>query len=246
VIQLNILTKKVGLYSSIYTGLVALMLIHTARPHGRMMEPPNRSSLWRFWDTDPAIAPYKSIIEPNYGDNELFCGGFQHQVNLDGKCGICGDAYDKERENEAGGKYGKGIIVRQYQPGKRSVFEAKVDLTAHHLGFFEFRLCKWDNPTKPVTQDPVVRIQYFYSGSSYGDTQYFPEKPGSTVTTYTIRLKLPPGLTCSQCVIQWRYHAGNSWGYDDDGNYCTGCGPQEEFYGCADVAVGTGPTLPPP
>jgi len=41
------------------------------------MEPPSRASLWRFMNTDPAIIPYASIVEPNYNDNELFCGGFQ-------------------------------------------------------------------------------------------------------------------------------------------------------------------------
>ncbi|KAK2149987.1 hypothetical protein NP493_2869g00002 [Ridgeia piscesae] len=30
---------------------------------------------------------------------------------------------------------------------------------------------------------------------------------------------------------------GNSWGRDEYGRSCIGCGPQEEFYGCADVAI---------
>ena len=30
---------------------------------------------------------------------------------------------------------------------------------------------------------------------------------------------------------------GNSWGTNKDGTSCTGCGAQEEFYGCADVAI---------
>lgn len=36
--------------------------------HGRLMDPPQRSTLWRF---------YKDIgAAVNYNDNELFCGGF--------------------------------------------------------------------------------------------------------------------------------------------------------------------------
>ena len=31
---------------------------------------------------------------------------------------------------------------------------------------------------------------------------------------------------------------GNSWGVDKNGTSCLGCGPQEQFYGCADVAIG--------
>ena len=32
---------------------------------------------------------------------------------------------------------------------------------------------------------------------------------------------------------------GNSWGMDEEsGRSCLGCGPQEEFYGCSDIAIG--------
>lgn len=34
--------------------------------HGMMLDPPNRSSLWRFNESFPI----------NYNDNENFCGGF--------------------------------------------------------------------------------------------------------------------------------------------------------------------------
>merc|ERR1711970_868783 len=51
-----------------------------------------------------------------------------------------------------------------------------------------------------------------------------------------ISVKLPAGLRCSQCVIQWKWHCGNNWGCDKSG--CgMGHGPQEEFYGCADVKI---------
>ena len=48
--------------------------------------------------------------------------------------------------------------------------------------------------------------------------------------------KLPADLTCEHCVIQWHYHTANSWACDDTG--CgLGYGEQEEFYGCADIAI---------
>lgn len=37
------------------------------RGHGMMLDPPNRSSLWRFDDGESPI---------NYNDNQNFCGGF--------------------------------------------------------------------------------------------------------------------------------------------------------------------------
>ena len=29
---------------------------------------------------------------------------------------------------------------------------------------------------------------------------------------FEVKLELPPGLTCVQCVLQWRYVAANNWG----------------------------------
>lgn len=109
---------------------------------------------------------------------------------------------------------------------------------------------------------------------------------------YLLEAQLPQGLTCSQCVIQWKWHTGKHWvntgyavvirciilqansmrnqnkfdslvkitvykwlkvkqvgqsfffmisgnnfGFGPDGRSCKGCGPQEEFYGCADVTI---------
>ncbi|XP_076802032.1 uncharacterized protein LOC143446325 [Clavelina lepadiformis] len=215
------------------------LLAESVRSHGTLMEPPNRSYMWRVKDEDPAIIPYKDIVEENWNDNQLYCGGFQHQQNLGGKCGLCGDPYDGVRDNEAGGKYGKGIIVRQYSQG--SMLEVSVKLTAHHLGFFEFRLCPWNNPTVPGTHDCLN--QYLLPLLN-GSTQYFPPKKGEWV--YNYQLQLPREVTCDQCILQWKYHAGNTWACDETGKCCLGCGPQEKFYGCADIAIGDGPTLAPP
>lgn len=51
-------------------------------------------------------------------------------------------------------------------------------------------------------------------------------------------------LTCNQCVLQWRYVAGNNWGICPDGNGAVGCGEQEEFRSCSDIALGEGIPTP--
>lgn len=43
------------------------------------------------------------------------------------------------RPNEHGGKYGQGVVVRKYTPG--SDITIRVELTASHMGYFEFRMC---------------------------------------------------------------------------------------------------------
>ena len=40
---------------------------------------------------------------------------------------------------------------------------------------------------------------------------------------------LPYGVTCSQCVVQWTYYTGNTWGTCANGTEGMGCGDQETF-----------------
>lgn len=52
-------------------------------------------------------------------------------------------------------------------------------------------------------------------------------------------------------MLQWKYIAGNNWGICADGNGAVGCGDQEEFRACSDIAIGKGaasaiPTIKPP
>lgn len=143
------------------------------------------------------------------------------------KCGICGDAYDDPvREHEAPhGRYANGIIVRQYHEGEE--IEIEVDVTANHMGHFEFKLCPNNNIKKDPDQSCFDKIGY----SKY-------ELPDNEAPkTYKLKLRLPKGLTCEQCILQWTYVAGNNWGTDDDGTSCMGCGPQEHFRACADISI---------
>ncbi|XP_021373235.1 uncharacterized protein LOC110463177 isoform X2 [Mizuhopecten yessoensis] len=200
----------------LYTLNTLLCAVHG---HGYLKDPPSRSSMWRFGFNTPK----------NFNDNELFCGGFSHQQNLGGKCGLCGDAHDQTapRDNEAGGKYATGIISKNYTPG--STVDITVRVTANHLGFFEFRLCENNNVSKTITKECLKHLL----ANETGETKhYFGKLKGDIVT----RVKLPENVTCSQCVLQWRYHTGNNWGTDGQGS-CIGCGPQEEFYGCSDIAI---------
>ncbi|XP_046418425.1 uncharacterized protein LOC124178807 isoform X1 [Neodiprion fabricii] len=199
--------------------------------HGRLIEPPSRASMWRYGFNTPH----------NYNDNELYCGGFSRQWNRNkGKCGICGDPWDVKppRPNETGGKYGNSIIVRKYRTG--SIIPVQVELTANHHGYFEFRLCPMAHAGTEVTDDCLD--QHVLIEES-GTPRYYPG-PGNKI--FESHYKLPDDVTCSQCVFQWRYVAGNNWGKCDNGTEAVGCGPQEEFRACADISIGDNqPPLPP-
>eukprot|EP00918_Siedleckia_nematoides_P023786 GHVU01051336.1.p1 GENE.GHVU01051336.1~~GHVU01051336.1.p1 ORF type:complete len:285 (-),score=6.29 GHVU01051336.1:129-983(-) len=191
-----------------------MVVVAVVAGHGRLREPPSRSSMWRDGYNTPK----------NYNDNQLYCGGFQNQQNHGGKCGICGDPFQGPRENEAGGKYATGVITRSYNEG--DVIEVKVEITANHEGWFEFRVCPNNDITRPASQ--ACLNSYLLHQADGSGTRY---QLGSSQGFITYNLKLPEGLTCSQCVLQWKYHTGNRW---DDG--CTGCGAQE-FYGCSDIDI---------
>jgi len=55
--------------------VIFLSFVGNTEASGRLVEPPSRSSLWRFKYTDPVLAPFRKIIRPNYDDMNLNCGG---------------------------------------------------------------------------------------------------------------------------------------------------------------------------
>ncbi|XP_062121789.1 uncharacterized protein LOC133835752 [Drosophila sulfurigaster albostrigata] len=136
---------------------------------------------------------------------------------------------------------GQAVIVRSYFPS--SEITIRVELTASHMGYFEFRLCPKPSAKQSCLDENLLEI---ISGSPLVrsttdlDTRFYPRN-GSRI--YEIKAQLPE-ILCNQCVLQWRYVAGNNWGICDDGNGAVGCGPQEEFRSCSDIAITTDARLP--
>jgi len=207
------------------TLFVGSFWVQNVEPHGRLIEPPSRSTMWRYGFNTP----------PNYNDHELYCGGYSRQWRTNGgKCGICGDPWDTKqpRANEAGGMFGKGVIVRKYEMNQ--VIKIRIELTANHMGFFEFRLCPNNAPHKTASQ--LCLDLNLLKQTNENGPRYYPG-PGSKV--FEMHYQLPQDLTCKQCVFQWRYVAGNNWGRCSNGTESVGCGPQEEFRACSDVSITT-------
>ncbi|KAL8583260.1 hypothetical protein ACOMHN_043095 [Nucella lapillus] len=223
-------------------GMVMVgVLVERVRGHGRMLKPVMRSSRWR----DPR---YPSAPR-DYTDNQLFCGGFAIQQAKNGVCGVCGDPADapEPRDNEAGGKYANGVIVETYSQGQ--TISVQVEITANHFGYFVFKLCPNNNVSKVVSKSCLDQhvLTVVLTNGSLVDRYYI----GSAIGLINLNLRLPSDITCTQCVLQWTYVAANSYGCFPDGSQCcVGCGPQENFVNCADVAIisanGATTTTPPP
>lgn len=83
--------------SHIAFGLLFVVIVLSFMPshvtgHGRLIDPPARSTAWRYGFPTPV----------NWNDNELFCGGFTTQWQQNGgKCGICGDNWRGPRDHES-------------------------------------------------------------------------------------------------------------------------------------------------
>lgn len=76
-----------------------------------------------------------------------------------------------------------------------------VDITASHLGHFEFRLCNKSSATELVTQECLDRnLLKLADGST--------KSPVSNTGQYYVTAQLPSDVTCDYCVIQWKYKAG--------------------------------------
>ncbi|XP_067944772.1 uncharacterized protein [Watersipora subatra] len=199
--------------------------------HGLLSEPPARNTLWREGFSNPI----------NYNDNGLNCGGFANQWERNnGKCGLCGDPYQGPRKHEAGypGGYANGIISRHYKKG--AVIDVEAKITANHLGQIAFKICPVNNKNSKVTQEcfdryPLTDVNGKKKISIFNQI-------GNSPGTIRAQLVLPNQLTCTQCVLQWYYTAGNNHGGPNT--------PQESFVNCADVRIsvngGPHPTPPPP
>ena len=75
-------------------------------------------------------------------------------------------------------------------------------VVAHSFCSFT-RLCAHNKPSIPVTQECLDATVLTVIGS--GKRFYLPhDKPA----VFELQLQLPPYTTCTQCVLQWKYHAG--------------------------------------
>lgn len=122
--------------------------------------------------------------------------------------------------------------VKSYFPG--STIDVLISLDTNHGGYFEFELCRRDTFDQPEKEECFEKLQFI-------DGSYrFPlSKDHSDKGLKSMSLKLPESLNeCRACVLRWNYRAGNNWGICKDGSYGNGCGPQELYRNCADIAVG--------
>ena len=190
---------------------ILMALLSLVQGHGYLKNPPSRASRWRFGFSGPT----------EYTDNQLSCGGRNVQWSQHGgKCGACGDEYgiSNPRFVYPGNFANNPPIVKTYTEG--SLIEVTVKITANHKGYFIFRVAPLVNP--PITQQDLDGTMLELEN---GDQEWTLVDTGTG--DYTITLRLPTGLSCEHCVLQWWWTTGNDW---------QGLEP-ETFVNCADIKI---------
>ena len=78
----------------------------------------------------------------------------------------------------------------------------KIEVTVNHGGWFEFRLCPNNNPEEKITEECLNNNLLELTT---GGTQY---QLSGGLGVFPVNLMLPEDLTCSQCVLQWKWKTG--------------------------------------
>jgi hypothetical protein len=202
-----------------------------------------------------------------------------------------------EQAHMPGGKFytkgngNGGLIQATYSEGQ--TIDVEMYIMAHHMGAVTLRLCDEARVTEKCLNKygPLKRVDFEQGGLREAQpinpnhpefwylnpTAYAPAKvPGTTHYRMRARFKLPEGVSCENCVLQWWWITGNSCtapGYDDNMKFpakyrngffkeglknskCVGTTVAEEFWNCADIAIkkdknpqpvtATTTTAPPP
>ncbi|XP_060068560.1 uncharacterized protein LOC132548698 [Ylistrum balloti] len=202
--------------------------IREIKGQAALYAPPGRSAMWAYLGN----AEYASRLIANFDyTTNLNCGGkIVTPTTYQTSCGPCGDAVDPTnpaavRSNEApGGEYAIGEVVWYYHEG--ATINVTLDVrTPLAGGFYQFALCKTDASTI-VTHDC---FSHKLTWANTGQTT-IPAPTYSGYATYT--LQLPVGLTCDNCVLQWKWIDG---AYTCQMLDMLVCGPT--VTNCADIAI---------
>ena len=121
------------------------------------------------------------------------------------------------------------MVGDSYQAG--SEIEVNVQLTASHLGQFEFAICPLKDSDQLETEECFDAHKVELASGGYKYTKV------DTSRDYKIKLRLPKDLTCDHCVFRWHYRTGNNWGNCRNGTGAMGCGNQETFRTCSDIKI---------
>ena len=232
-----------GWWTSLKRALVLLVVaaVPAAQGHGWLDQPASRNKQRNIPIGEPQSLPAG-------GPGLVYADGRRWP---NGRHGLCGEPYKSTGgavgpgDLSEGGRYATPpIIAARYAAGQ--TIDISIRVTAFHKGRFSFSLCKDPKRFSQACLDEHKLVNADGGGLFYyppgGDGQI---PPGGA---FKMRFKLPAGVTCDRCVLQWYWLTGNSCVPPGDPRgdkaQMGTCGvsntPPEEFWNCADIAIGGG------
>ncbi|XP_071533355.1 uncharacterized protein [Panulirus ornatus] len=168
------------------SAILALAIVSQVAGHLFLQEPPARNVLWRMGFNH---------LPKHADDDYLIC-----QEKPNARCRPCGDSADTpvKHRHEAGGDWANGIISRTYTIGQ--TVDVHVNVTRSHGGTVDFKLCPHNDLTSPVEQgclDQYPLQIVGHRGNKVSLSAAYDDKE-----QLHLQVKLPPGVTCDQCVLQ--------------------------------------------
>jgi len=211
------------LIASIVVAVV--VFISGVEPHGRMLSPPARTTMYVIDQTKYAAQ------EPYWNTWGVECGGQNAAVSTCGRCG--GQPGSQEAKDLIqGGKYGKNIIVGNYSSG--ATIEIVSDKGAWHWGYEYFELCSAASETdgcftmlKVASASTPVR-----DGNKVCVAQVNDDQPDKN----TAKVVLPAGVKCARCTLRWTYRTAYP-GPAGWTNCWTDPRDVQVFRNCADITI---------
>jgi len=216
---------------------LTLAFVALVNGHARLRLPAARTSAFLLGFTN---------VPADYNDFQQNCGGYEKKVALKGACGICGDAADANPKDSEGpnGKYATRTIVKTYTSG--ATIDVEIEMQANHAGWFWFKLCAVSG-TAEATQSCLDQhtLEIVSAPSAMGTDKTVWKIPDGQISgnPWKFKVKLPAGLKCDRCVLQWDWLCANR----PNGQLPTmcannvvnpsNCAMQETFRGCADITI---------
>lgn len=211
---------------------ILMSFLTITNAHGSVRDPPARNVLANSDDCPDCL---------NAGGVSVMYNGVRSKARY----GVCGDPWNAKKDHEAGGRSAKGKITRTYKSG--STITLELSFSANHQGMMSFSICDLPDKRLSPSEERSLTTQRCFNKNVLrrADNKGVYSFLKGNEDKLTVKYKLPKGLKCKHCVLQWHWVTGNSC--------CPGntqkkyCGPgvskcfqyavPEEWYNCADIRI---------
>ncbi|KAG4079653.1 hypothetical protein HA402_010433 [Bradysia odoriphaga] len=201
--------------------LLVLVLagLSCVEPHGFVLNPLSRTSIFRERDRNGAQPPFW------WNDTGVWCGNEQQDLQYS-RCGRCGDIFGETHANQ-GGQFDKAIITGTYQAGQ--IIDMVVEITANHRGHFEIELCSQTTETNNCFQ----RLNIVGGSHEIRSGNMMCVGPAQVIGQIRARVQLPANVRCTRCTLRWTYRTS----YPPAPDHCFNPNPAQTFRNCVDIRI---------